>query len=138
VTTWMIVEDEHDLYLVIDAMFETWGVDGVAFADGSEAVAWVDAVDNGHISGELPELALLDIRLPTLSGPEVGERLRRSAKLDNMAIVLITAYRLTADEEARCIELAQADALIYKPFPPIEQFRTMLDACVAKRKSAVS
>ena len=57
-----VVEDEPDIYEVLLAMFEMWGIDGVAFVDGDEAVAWIDDVDSGRYRGELPELALLDIR----------------------------------------------------------------------------
>ena len=76
--TWMVVEDEPDIYDVLLAMFEIWGIDGVAFVDGAEAVAWIESVDQGRVRGELPELAILDIRLPEISGPEVSARLRRS------------------------------------------------------------
>ena len=136
VTTWMIVEDELELYEVIEAMFEIWGVDGVAFADGKEAVSWIDAVDRGQITGELPELVLLDIRLPTLSGPVVGARLRQSPKLRNIAIILMTAFLLSPDEEKQAIAQAQADALIYKPFPEMQTFHAILDSHLAKRKAA--
>jgi CheY-like chemotaxis protein len=131
----MIVEDEQELYEVIEAMFEIWGVDGVAFADGKEAVSWIDAVDKGQITGELPELVLLDIRLPTLSGPEVGARLRRSPKLRNIAIILMTAFVLSPDEEKEFVNQTQADALIYKPFPEMQTLHAMLDAYLAKRKA---
>ncbi|MBZ0301183.1 MAG: response regulator, partial [Anaerolineae bacterium] len=88
-STWMVVEDEPDIYEVLLAMFEMWGIDGVAFVDGEEAIAWIDDVDGGRFRGELPELALLDIRLPgAVSGAAVGERLRKSTVLGDIAIVL--------------------------------------------------
>src|SRR6185295_603248 len=95
----MVVEDEPDIYDVLLAMFEIWGIEGIAFVDGSEAVAWIDDVDKGAVTGELPELAILDIRLPEVSGPDVGARLRISDRLGRVDIVMITAYRLTPDEE---------------------------------------
>src|SRR5450432_1096256 len=95
----MVVEDEPDIYDVLLAMFEVWGIEGIAFVDGAEAVSWLDDVDKGTSSAELPELAILDIRLPELSGPEVGARIRGSERLGKIAIVLITAYRLLPHEE---------------------------------------
>ena len=78
-TTWMIVEDEPGIYEMLLAMSEVLGNEGIAFVDGDEAIAWVDEVDGGRFEGELPELALVDIRLPTnTSGPMVGARLRKS------------------------------------------------------------
>ncbi len=134
----MVVEDEPDIYEVLLAMFEMWGIEGVAFVDGEEAVAWVDDVDNKRFQGELPELALLDIRLPgDINGAMVGERLRKSPILGQMAIVLITAFKLTPDEEQAVIKLAGADKLIYKPLPRFNELQTILEAVIAKRREAL-
>lgn len=106
----MVVEDEPDIYDVLLAMFEIWGIEGIAFVDGGEAVAWVEDVDRGVVTGELPELAIIDIRLPEVSGPEVGARLRRSPRLGKVAVVLITAYRLSPEDEIAVKAKAEADA----------------------------
>ncbi|MBE2195630.1 MAG: response regulator [Anaerolinea sp.] len=134
-STWMVVEDEPDIYDVLLAMFEIWGIEGIAFVDGGEAVSWIEDVDKGAITSELPELALLDIRVPEIPGPEVGARLRKSGRLGQMAIVLITAHRLNRDEEDQVKQLAQADALIYKPLPPMPELRKILATIIEKRKS---
>ena len=134
-STWMVVEDEPDIYEVLLAMFEMWGIDGVAFVDGDEAVAWIDDVDSGRYRGELPELALLDIRLPgAVSGPKVGERLRQSPVLGEVAIVLSTAYKLSREEEEQAIEQAGADKLMYKPLPKFNELEKQLEEVIAKRR----
>ena len=132
----MVVEDEPDIYDVLLAMFEIWGIEGVAFVDGPEANAWIEQVDQGRVRGELPELAILDIRLPEGSGPEVGKRLRASPILHNIAIVLITAFTLSPEEEREAIALAQADLLLYKPLPAMPELRKRLDAVLAQRRQA--
>lgn len=132
----MVVEDEPDIYDVLLAMFEIWGIEGVAFVDGPEAVAWIEQVDQGRVRGELPELAILDIRLPEGSGPEVGARLRASPILHNIAIVLITAYKMLPEEEREAIALAQADLLLYKPLPAMPELRKQMDTVLAQRKQA--
>lgn len=132
--TWMVVEDEPDIYDVLLAMFEIWGIEGVAFVDGAEAVSWIDDVDQGRTRGELPELAILDIRLPEISGPEVGMRLRKSPILGGIAIVLITAYHMSPEEEAAVIEQAQADLLLYKPLPAMLELRAAMDRVIAKHR----
>ncbi len=134
--TWMVVEDEPDIYDVLLAMFEIWGIDGVAFVDGGQAVNWIDDVDQGRVRGELPELAIIDIRLPTLNGPEVGQRLRRSPILKHMAIVLITAYRLAPSEEKAVIHQADANLLMYKPLPGMPELRATLDQVIEECRKA--
>jgi DNA-binding response OmpR family regulator len=130
----MVVEDEPDIYDVLLAMFEIWGIEGVAFVDGAEAVAWIENVDQGRVRGELPELAILDIRLPEISGPEVGQRLRASSILGDMAIVLITAYRLSPEEENQVVAQAQADVLMYKPLPTMLELREKMDDVIARHR----
>lgn len=132
----MVVEDEPDIYEVLLAMFGIWGIEGVAFVDGEEAVNWIEDVDQGRFQGELPELALLDIRLPgPIQGPAVGERLRGSKKLGNIAIVLITAYKLTPDEEKDVILRAGADRLMYKPLPKFNELQHVLEEIILKRRT---
>lgn len=135
-STWMVVEDEPDIYEVLLAMFEMWGIEGVAFVDGEEAIAWIDDVDEGRFKGELPELALLDIRLPgNVSGTDVAARLRKSPILGQSAIVLSTAYRLSADEEREVMEKSDADKLMYKPLPRFNELQKVLEEVIAERRA---
>jgi len=133
----MLVEDEPDIYELLLAMFEMWGIEGVAFVDGEEAIAWIDDADKGLHVGESPELALLDIRLPgAVSGPIVGARLRSSPGLKNAGIVLITAYKLSVEEEKAVIAQAGADKLLYKPLPRFNELKRILEEVVAGRHAA--
>ncbi|MGQ9907608.1 MAG: response regulator [Candidatus Flexifilum sp.] len=135
-STWMVVEDEPNIYDLLITMFQMWGIDGKAFNDGEPAQAWIEDVDAGRYRGELPELAVLDIRLPgSISGPMVGERLRRSPFLRDIAVVLITAYTLGRDEEIAIIQRADADRLIYKPLPGFADFRTILETTLSERRA---
>ncbi|MBI5666462.1 MAG: response regulator [Chloroflexi bacterium] len=135
-STWMLVEDEPDMYEMVLAMYEILGVHGVSFTNGEEALDWIEEVDKGFASDEVPELALLDIRLPgQASGPDVGARLRKSPVLKNAAIVLMTAYRLTPQEEKAIIRKAHADLFLYKPLPNQPQLATMLNDVIARRHS---
>lgn len=137
-SAWMVVEDEPDIYELLLAMFEMWGIEGVAFVDGEEAVAWINDVDSGRIKGELPELALLDIRLPgKIQGPAVGERLRQSKPLGDIAIVLTTAYHLTAEEERDVVLKAGADKFVRKPLPKFFELKELLENVIASRRARV-
>lgn len=134
----MVVEDEPEIYDLLLAMFELWGIEGVAFVDGEEAISWIEDVDSGRFKGELPELALLDIRLPgEIQGIHVGERLRKSPELNNVAMVLTSAYVLNKDEQAEAIEFAGADRWVDKPLPRFDKLQTLLDDVIEMRRKLV-
>ncbi len=130
--TWMIAEDEQDIHDVLLSMFELWGVGGESFVDGGKAIQWIDEVDGGKVERR-PQLAILDIRLPSQSGINVSIRLRQSHVLNDIPIVLTTAYKLTAQEEAAAMAQSGADILIYKPLPHIHELQKLLDEVIHKR-----
>lgn len=132
----MVVEDEPDIYEVLLAMFNLWSIEGVAFVDGDEAIKWIDDVDNDRFTGELPELALLDIRLPgEYNGIDVGARLRESSVLGDMAIVLTTAYRLTPEEQNEAMKKAGADKWLPKPLPKFDELQKVLEDVLDERRA---
>ena len=133
-STWMVVEDEPDLYDTLLALFEIWSIEGVAFTNGSDALNWIEDMENGNVEVIVPELAILDIRLPDIMGPDVGHRVRQSRQMRDTAVVLITAYHLTPTEEAEVMARADADALMYKPLPAPNDFRTALQAAIEHRQ----
>jgi CheY-like chemotaxis protein len=134
-STWMVVEDEPDLYDTLLALFEIWSIDGIAFTNGTDAIKWIDDIDNGNAETNIPELALLDIRLlPDVSGPEIGRRIRQSPVLNKIAIVLMTAYHLTPTEEQAAIDRADADNLMYKPLPAPVEFRKILEDAIRRHR----
>jgi DNA-binding response OmpR family regulator len=111
---WIVVEDEPDLYDMMMAVYETLGIDGIAFTTGEDALDWIDAIDAGYIGENPPEVALLDIRLPGhVSGIEVGARLRCSSFRRNLKIILMTAHRLSAQEEIAAMHQAGADLILF-------------------------
>jgi CheY-like chemotaxis protein len=137
-STWMVVEDEPDLYDTLLALFEIWSIDGVAFTNGTDAVKWIEDVDKGSTDTNIPELALLDIRLPGATGPEIGQRLRKSLVLNDIAIVMMTAYHLTPQEEEKIMAQAKANTLLYKPLPAPDEFRAVLQNAIATQSRSES
>jgi len=126
-TTWMVVEDEPGLYDMVLTMYSLMGVHGVAFTTGEDALDWIEAVDKGQFSDEIPELAMLDIRLPGAEdGIAVGVRMRQSPILKHTRIVLMTAYKLSPRDETHIKQQVQADILLYKPLPAFETLQQLL------------
>lgn len=127
-TNWIIVEDEPDVFEVLMLMVEIFDVEGLAFIDGEEAVDWIDDVDNGYFHGEVPAIAILDLRLPgNIQGQDVGNRLRHSPILRDIIIIIITAYKFGPEEESHILQYTQANRIIYKPIPRAQDFNKIID-----------
>jgi DNA-binding response OmpR family regulator len=132
--SWIVVEDEPDLYEMLMAMTEMIGIDGVAFTNGEDAVSWIEDVDSQRLKVDRPDLALVDIRLPgAVNGIELGARIRKSPALSGILVVLMTAYRLSPREERDLIRKAGADMLIHKPFPSVKKLSAMLQDHLARQ-----
>ena len=127
-TTWMVIEDEPDLHEMLCIMVQTIGHEVLGFSNGEAALDWLNTVDTDEANGALPELALIDIRLPgTIYGPDVAAKLRKNPATQEMAIVLMTAYRLSAKEETEIMNFATPDMMLYKPLPDFAIFRRKLE-----------
>ncbi|NWG18036.1 MAG: response regulator [Chloroflexi bacterium] len=125
-TRWLLVEDEPDIYEVLNHLNAIVGATSLIFTTGEEVADWLEAVETGEITDDLPVFALVDIRLPgRIDGVAVGERIRRCGPLRHIPIVLMTAYRLSPDKETECIRRAGANRLIYKPLPPLSEMKKM-------------
>ena len=67
---------------------------------------------------ELPDLILMDIQLPKLSGLEATRRLRADAKTAAIPIIVITSFALSGDDQKA--KDAGASAYLAKPYSPRE------------------
>jgi len=76
-----------------------------------EAVDGEEALDMAI--RELPDLIVMDIQLPKMSGLEVTKKLRQMPVFNSIPIIALTAYAMKGDKE-RYIE-AGCDAYLSKP-----------------------
>src|SRR5689334_3781266 len=107
-------------------MMSVWGEKPLPFPDGTAAWNWLDSVANGTFKGELPELALMDIRMPGYTGDKVAARIRQIPAIKDIPIILMTAFSLTDSEIKEMLEQNGVDFLINKPLPDMEIFRSQL------------
>jgi len=123
------------LYDMVLAMYDLIGVDGLSFTNGEDVVDWLDDLERGHWASEdIPELVLLDIRLPgAIGGDEVGRRLRANPQTRDIAMILMTAYKLTNEQQQEVMRISQADLFIYKPLPPIEKLTSIMEDLLVTR-----
>ena len=134
-STWMVVEDEQDLYDMILAMYDMLGIGGVAFATGKDAMEWIENVDRG-LDDDLPELALIDIRLPdeAIDGVHIASRIRKSKVLGDIAICLMTAFKFSPSDEQEIMKESGADLLLNKPLPRFHEMQKILQDLVDQRR----
>lgn len=105
----LLVDDEPALRELLRATFESADVTVDEAGSGHEAQA--------RIRRRRPDVIVLDLRMPGMSGAELCRRLKADERTAGIPIVLLTG----ADaEEARRAQRAGAAALVRKPFSPLE------------------
>ncbi len=105
----LLVDDEPALRELLRTTFEGAHVQVDEAASGLEAEA--------RIKRRRPDVVILDLRMPGMSGAELCRRLKSNEKTKHIPIVLLTG----ADaEEARRAQRAGAEALVRKPFSPLD------------------
>jgi CheY-like chemotaxis protein len=124
--TWLLVEDDPDIRNVVAVMMQLWGEKPLALSDGNAAWSWLDGVIAGTYKGDLPDLALMDIRMPGHTGDQIAARIRVTERLKNIPIILMTAFTLSETEVQNMVERAGIDHLVKKPLPDMDDFRTTL------------
>jgi two-component system cell cycle response regulator DivK len=67
---------------------------------------------------EVPDLILMDIQLPKLSGLDATRRIRTDPKTAHIPIIVITSFALSGDSEKA--KEAGASAYLAKPYSPRE------------------
>jgi DNA-binding response OmpR family regulator len=102
----LIVEDDDHIALALEYLLTQAGHDHQRLADGAAALACIRATH--------PDLVLLDVMLPGLSGYDVCEGVRRDPALAAVKILMMTA-RGSAVERRKGLALG-ADGFITKPF----------------------
>lgn len=101
----LVVEDnELNLKLFCD-LLRAHGFDTEPVSDGREAVAKARSFQ--------PDLVVMDIQMPHVTGLELIEEMKRDAELHAIPIMAVTAYAGREDEER--IRAAGANAYVSKP-----------------------
>jgi CheY-like chemotaxis protein len=136
--TWLIAEDEADIRNLITLMIQVWGHSPVAYENGQKVWEWLDSIEQGNSHEALPELVLMDIRMPGKKGNELANRMRTLPGLKSTPIVLMTAFSLSESERMEMIEQDGVDQIIYKPLPDFEQLRILLHNIVTSKQSKIA
>ncbi len=127
---WMVVEDDPRTRSIYVMMLTMWGVKPLVFPNGEDAAAWLDRVDAGEADEPLPEIAIIDVRLPGMMGYDVARRMRELPATRQIPLLMVTAYSLSETESMRIHEAAQPDLLLPKPLPMPDDFRALLERLI--------
>ena len=106
----LIVDDETDVVELIGRTLQTEGFDVVCAYDGIGALDLVDS--------EKPDLVVLDIMMPMMSGYEVCEQIKSNPQTQDIPIICVSSAH-TPDARALSLRVGAA-TLIVKPFRPAE------------------
>ncbi|MDX1368768.1 response regulator [Pseudomonas sp.] len=104
--TVLIADDEPNIVISLEFLLEQAGYQVMVAHDGQEALE--------AIQRQPPDLVLLDVMLPRLSGFDVCQKIRENPEWQHMRVVMLTA-------KGREVEVSKglalgANAYITKPF----------------------
>jgi two-component system phosphate regulon response regulator PhoB len=108
--TILVAEDQQHVRSLIEYKLRNSGYNVVCVEDGRAALEKAAEI--------IPDLILLDIMMPLMTGFEVLAALRENEKTKHVAVVMVTAQS-KEDEILKGLELG-ADDYITKPFSPNE------------------
>ena len=120
-TNVLVVDDEPDIALICRLALTLAGFEVEERGTGKEALE--------YLGDTTPDVVLLDLRLPDLSGWEVLDQLRDTGRLDELRVILFSAHASAAQaaKEAGCV------SFIAKPFTPDELVAQVTTAAARPR-----
>lgn len=123
----MVVEDDEDILDIFDMSLTLLGGFDVTLCENARvALEQIPLFD--------PQLIVMDVMMPALSGPEALPLMRAQAGGTERVIVMVTA-RASAKGRSEYMDVG-ADEVLFKPFEPTELpavLRAVWDARQARR-----
>ena len=116
----LVVDDEQDIILALKILLAEEGYEIFTAHNGREALE--------RLAEKIPDIMLIDVMMPILSGPETIVRMRADAGYANIPVVVMSAIKPKAD-----LDKLKVGAFIRKPFE-IELLLQTLDQVLAEKK----
>ena len=124
----LIVEDNPLNMRLIEMVLKAKSYTLLKATDGEEAL--------DIATRERPDLLLMDIRLPKVSGLEVARRLKENPAFSHIPIIALTAHAMKGDRE-KAIE-AGCDSYLSKPINTRELPRLVADMLLLRQQKLSS
>jgi CheY-like chemotaxis protein len=103
----LIIDDEKDMRVYLEALFRKAGYETESAADGDEGVWLAEA--------RKPDLITLDVLMPKKSGIKAYRSLRSSKKTAAIPIIVLTGLTRSDDFFGDFGDLAKPEAVVEKP-----------------------
>jgi CheY-like chemotaxis protein len=121
----LVAEDNVDNQEIIKRRLERAGHVVTIAENGLEAVELSKSWE--------PDLILMDISMPVMSGIEATQAIRRIEAVRNLPIIALTAHAMEGDEQ-RCLAIG-CDAFATKPVR-FASLLELIESIVARRRAA--
>ncbi|MFH0793063.1 MAG: response regulator [bacterium] len=109
----VVIDDEEDVVQVIKSVLKSKNYEVFTAGDGEEGLEVINQVK--------PDLVVLDLMMPKVSGLEVCKRLRSTPEFKDMPILVISALgKDSGKSEEFWKEGLRTDEFIYKPFDVLD------------------
>ncbi|OQX81165.1 MAG: two-component system response regulator [Candidatus Omnitrophica bacterium 4484_70.1] len=104
----LIIEDAKHVVMMLESRLRANGYEVISAYDGQQGLE--------RAQKEKPDLIIMDIMLPKLTGDEVCKKLKQNKELATIPIIVLTA--LARRQDIKLAEQLGVDAYITKPFMP--------------------
>lgn len=105
----LIIEDHKEIGEIYQITLDTMDFDSRQITDGKDALEYVE-------TGEKPQLVILDMNLPQVSGHFLFKKIRSKPDWADVPIIISTANMIVANTLRN--ELGYNDYLLVKPVRP--------------------
>jgi len=103
----MLVDDEHNILELVSELLMNEGYAVIATSSGREALE--------KLKTTKPDLILLDMMMPNMSGRQVCEQIRKNPKTKNLKVAFLTVAKFSEAGKEKLNQLKVLD-YITKPF----------------------
>lgn len=118
-----IVEDNEKNMKLFRAILNL--IDNIEVNEAMRGDTGLEMIENAD---SVPDLVILDIQLPEISGIEICKKLRKQEKFKDVIMIAVTSFAMKGDKER--IISAGFDKYISKPVK-VADFRSLIESYVS-------
>ncbi|MDT0426420.1 MULTISPECIES: fused response regulator/phosphatase [Streptomyces] len=119
----LVLDDNDTNRYIVSSWLRRAGHTVVEAADGTEGLSLLASAPDG----ELPELAVVDVKLPDMSGFEVCEQIKADPRTASLPVIHVSATAIELADRTQGLHRG-ADAYLTEPIAPDELLATVTAA----------